>query len=59
MRLSANRMHCGAAPLEGCGTVVYPVEGFRMRISRVGCLISIVISVVLSVVLTVILNLAL
>jgi hypothetical protein len=44
----------------GCGTAVFGVEGkFRMRVSRIGCLISIAISVVLSFVLTVILNLVL
>jgi hypothetical protein len=32
-------------------------EGFSVRVSRIGCLASIVISVVLSVILTVILNL--
>ena len=32
-------------------------EGVSMRVSRIGCLASIVISVVLSVILTVILNL--
>ena len=34
-----------------------PTEGASMRVSRMGCLASIVISVVLSVILTVILNL--
>jgi len=46
------RVPRGAAPL-------LATEGVSMRVSRSGCLASIVISVVLSVILTVILNLIL
>ena len=41
----------------GRGTACYAWKAFSMRVSRIGCLVSIVISVVLSVILTVILNL--